>query len=388
MMRFKILSLFLVLTFIAPVPVVRAQSGSSLGEEPKPGEVLCPPGAYLQTPEDCLPLGPSETLTNLARQGIFLPLLPLPAAKPDPALVESDLNFAKLNVNAYEPVALYGSAEAAASGANPINYIPPGETRYISYNSWVDINGGHYLQRTGGGWVRASPTTYSSFQGLVFSQTPAHSFGWIVDTNRPRTAPGYGAPETAKELYREDVVNIYEVTNVNNMDWYMIGLNEWVERRYIRQVRLAEQPPEGVTNNRWIEINLYDQTLSVYDEGQLAFAALIATGADPYYTQPGLFQIYEKKPTETMTGAFSADKSDFYQLEDVPWTMYFDQKRAIHGAYWRAWFGYEQTHGCVNLSIGDSNWVYHWAEEGDWVYVWDPSGNTPTDPAFYGAGGA
>ena len=106
------------------------------------------------------------------------------------------------------------------------------------------------------------------------------------------------------------------------------------------------------------------------------------------YTRPGLFQIYKKKPLETMTGAFEADKLDYYYLEDVPWTMYFDQARALHGAYWRPWFGVAGTHGCVNFSLGDANWLFQWAKEGDWVSVWDASGKTPTDPKFYGAGGA
>ncbi len=84
-----------------------------------------------------------------------------------------------------------------------------------------------------------------------------------------------------------------------------------------------------------------------------------------------------------MSGDFSGDKSGYYYLEDVPWTMYFDQLRAIHGAYWHARFGYDASHGCVNLSIGDSRWVYDWAKVGDYVFVYDPSGKTPTDPSFY-----
>jgi hypothetical protein len=83
----------------------------------------------------------------------------------------------------------------------------------------------------------------------------------------------------------------------------------------------VQVPPDGVTNNRWIEVNLAEQTLLVYDQGQLTFATLIATGARPYYTRPGLFQIYKKQGLETMTGAFAPDKSDYYYLEDVPWTM-------------------------------------------------------------------
>ena len=103
---------------------------------------------------------------------------------------------------------------------------------------------------------------------------------------------------------------------------------------------------------------------------------------------PGLFQIYKKVEAETMRGSTEADRSDFYYLEDVPWTMYFDQARALHGTFWHNRFGWPQSRGCVNLSPGDANWLFQWAKEGDWVYVWDPTGRTPTDPSFYGAGGA
>jgi lipoprotein-anchoring transpeptidase ErfK/SrfK len=147
-------------------------------------------------------------------------------------------------------------------------------------------------------------------------------------------------------------------------------------------------PPEGVDGDRWIEINLYEQTVAVYDQRQLVFATLIASGLDPFWTRPGLFRIFEKLDTTPMRGSFEVDRSDAYYLEDVPWTMYFDQARALHGAYWRANLGFPQSHGCVNLSIGDSRWIFDWAEIGDWVYVWDPSGETPVDEDLYTAGGA
>lgn len=236
--------------------------------------------------------------------------------------------------------------------------------------------------------MRASPIAYSDFQGLLFIETPKNSFGWIVDAAEVYVAPGYASATTGRALYREDVVQIYDVQPANNTDWYMIGLDQWVERRYIRQVRIDATPPEGVTGDRWIDINLYDQTLTVYENRQLVFATLIVSGGEPFYTRPGLFQVYEKHETETMSGSFEADRSDYYYLENVPWTMYFDKARALHGAYWRAWFGYAGTHGCVNLSIGDSAWLFKWANVGEWVHVWDPSGETPTDPNFYGEGGA
>ena len=142
-------------------------------------------------------------------------------------------------------------------------------------------------------------------------------------------------------------------------------------------------PPEGVTGNRWIEVNLEEQSLAVYENNRLVFATMIATGMKPFWTRPGVFQIFQKKEAETMR---NNDPSDFYYLEDVPYTMYFDGARALHGAYWRTYFGFPQSHGCVNLSVGDAHWLFDWAREGDWVYVHDPSGLTPTDPALYTGG--
>ena len=222
----------------------------------------------------------------------------------------------------------------------------------------------------------------------MFEHNPYNSFGWIVDRAKARVAPGYASPEADQVLYRENVVQVYDVQEADGVKWYMIGFNEWIERRYIREFNLNLTPPEGVTNGRWIEVNLYEQTLGVYENGRLVYATLIASGMDPFFTQPGLFQIYKKYDKTNMSGAFEADRSDYYFLEDVPWTMYYDDARALHGAYWRTLYGYPQSHGCVNLSIGDAKFIYDWANEGDWVYVWDPSGETPMDAKYYSSGAA
>ena len=35
---------------------------------------------------------------------------------------------------------------------------------------------------------------------------------------------------------------------------------------------------EGVVADRWISINLFEQTLAVYEEGRLVFATMVSTG--------------------------------------------------------------------------------------------------------------
>jgi lipoprotein-anchoring transpeptidase ErfK/SrfK len=103
-----------------------------------------------------------------------------------------------------------------------------------------------------------------------------------------------------------------------------------VEGRKLAVVTPNTTPPEGVTGDRWIEVNLEEQSLAVYENNRLVFATMIATGMKPFWTRPGAFQIFEKKEAETMR---NNDPTDFYYLEDVPYTMYFDGARALHGAY-------------------------------------------------------
>ena len=379
--------LLALLISISVFSMVSAQDNSDpdipLFTETYEGLPLCSPGVYLIPPVDCLPLGPSATLTKWARKGMTLPLRPLPATHPDANLTALEKKYAKLNIQPGTLASYYPNLESAVQGWGALSTLPPGETLYISYEIVAYYEGNPYLTNERGEWIRASPTNYSTFQGLLFNQPPANDFGWIIDVTNPRRAPSVNAPLANSSLTRGDVVLVFDKVEAEGTSWYMIRPGQWVDRNKIRVVTPAYTAPEGVDNGRWIEVNLYEQTLSVYENSRLVFATLIATGFEPYYTQPGLFQVREKKEFETMTGSFATGKVDYYLLEDVPWTIYYDGPRALHGAYWRAMFGYEQSHGCVNLSVGDSHWLFDWANVGDWVYVWDPSGQTPTDPEFY-----
>ena len=52
-----------------------------------------------------------------------------------------------------------------------------------------------------------------------------------------------------------------------------------------------------------------------------------------------------------------------YALQSVPWVMYFDDSISLHGTYWHNVFGYRASRGCVNLSISDANFLYHWFDD-------------------------
>ncbi len=354
--------------------------------------LVCVPGIYMTDPQDCLPLGPSVYMTKMASEGFSLPLISLPSHPIDSQLGELPFQYAVLGDG---PTPVYASLEDAMAGKNELRKIDPGMLRYVSYEDFEETDHGRFFQLPDTTWVSVGSRVsvpHSFPGGIELTRTPVQSFGWVLPfaPNIPtKTTPGYGHDDyTENTLNQYEVLQVYSTTLVNQEEWVLVAPDEWVEGRFIGKVTPTSTPPPGVENGRWIEVNLFEQTLAVYEQGKLIYATLVASGLDPFFTKPGLFQIQKKLDSTTMSGAFEADRSDYYYLEDVPWTMYYDHARALHGAYWRTAFGYPQSHGCVNLSPADSHWLFNWAKVDDWVYVWDPSGNTPTDPAYYNDGGA
>ena len=379
-MRLKLFHLALLLLMIVGHFPVQAQ-GSIPEEESYSGGVVCAPDAFQNGTSDCLPLGPSAYVASLASIGLTIPPRPFIASKPSPELAQIPYRYFHMADDL--PPKFYPSlADAQAKSENALTYAPG--FVYISYQSMDET--GHFFLTRSGYWIRGDGNRiheFSSFQGLLFRETPRVAFGWTFEQIPVQSAPGYGAAETGQQLPSWTIVQVYKTEVINDTAWNMIGPNQWVEGRKVAVVTPNATPPEGVTNGRWIEVNLEEQTIAVYENNQMVFATMGATGAEPFWTRPGLFPIAEKKETETMR---NNDPTDFYYLEDVPYTMYFDGARALHAAYWRTRFGYPQSHGCVNLSMGDARWLFDWANVGDWVYVHDPSGKTPTDPALYQGG--
>ena len=372
---------------LPPIPVADASSGQSSASA-----ILCQPGIYMTDPLDCVPLGPSSYLTQMASVGISFPMTTLPSRPIDEQLGELPYFYATLGEGSSE---VYASLDDAISGNNAIRSIEGGGLLYVSYVDFSDTENGRFFKLHDNTWVRVSSrvSVPRSFPGgIELTRTPNTSFGWILPigpTQETKRTPGYADKDyTGRILNQYQIVQVFSSKIIDDTEWYLVAPDEWIEGRFVGRVIPNTTPPDGVTNGRWIEVNLEEQTLVIYDQNQLVFATLIATGIEPFFTRPGTFQIQKKLDSTTMSGSFTADHSDYYYLQDVPWTMYYDNARALHGSYWRTAFGFPQSHGCVNLAPSDAHWLYDWSNVGDWVYVWDPSGKTPTDPAYYGEGGA
>jgi lipoprotein-anchoring transpeptidase ErfK/SrfK len=102
-------------------------------------------------------------------------------------------------------------------------------------------------------------------------------------------------------------------------------------------------------------VDLDEQVLTAYEGDSWVYATLVSTGRADTATHTGLFQVWNKTIHELMA------EENKYFVEEVPYTQYFHDGEALHGAFWHSSFGSAVTHGCVNLSLPDARWLFAWA---------------------------
>ena len=341
---------------------------------------LCAPQYQILHPELCPALGPGDYAVQLAGSQVPADLPALPARRLPVLNPVVALTYARV-VTPDAPV--FATPADAVAGVSKRN-LGKGLI-FVNVVQTVEQGGQTFAQIRQGGYVRAADLTAvtpTDFRGAVFTAPPAYPFGWVVLNTRPSLQPG-ATPPPGPALTRRTLVQIFATQHVGDWDWYLIGPQQWVDQRTVARVDI-NPPPEGVSG-KWIQVNLYEQTLAAYEDDRLVFATLVSSGLDKWPTRPGLFHIKTRLETDLMSGSYEPDGSDYYYLEAVPWVMYFDGQRALHGEYWHDQLGFKRSNGCVNLAPLDARWLFDWAPKGTPVWVYDPSGQTPTDVTDGGA---
>lgn len=248
-----------------------------------------------------------------------------------------------------------------APNGNLIGSLDAGFNFVTSINAqdgWTEINPGQ--------WTRSDSLTnsmggISHFSGILLPQeTPQYPVAWSLVNMYPSKQPSSEPNEANNLIWRYTRLNLYASVDIHGEVWYQVGVDQWVHQHHVAKIIPIERPAD-VDTNLWVSIDLYEQVLIAYEGVTPVFATLISSGLPRWPTYEGLFHIYFRRTRDNMSGGQPGD--DFYFLEEVPWTMFFDEGRALHGAYWHDGFGYRRSHGCVNMSITDAHWLYLWVAE-------------------------
>jgi len=292
-------------------------------------------------------------------------------------LVES-LREANLRTLPMDEGRLYRHDYRRIYGDMPVFSAPNGEQ--------VEYIGGGYIyvtvQEERNGWSRIGENQWvrseilsgrvypSRFAGVLLPEEELeHTVAWTLHHLNGSKSPGGPEAEDNPFFYRYTLVTIYETVEVDGYQWYRIGDEQWVHQFKLAKV-LPVQKPAEVETEKWVSVDLYEQVAIAYEEDRPVFATLISSGLEEWPTNEGIFEVYVRYTATVMSGGGYAD---YYYLQDVPHTMYFDGGIALHGAYWHDGFGFRQSHGCVNISLTDAFWLYNWMqseydyEAGDYI---------------------
>lgn len=266
-----------------------------------------------------------------------------------------------------------------APDGNVIRVIEEGfnfVTALADENGWTRINGDEYVRSE---HLEDTNWVVSQFTGVFLPEEGLeYTMAWTLVNLYPSPEPGADPSGEFNLVSRYTRVNIYATEEANGDDWYLIGPGQWVHQFHVAKVQPLEDIPETVDTELWVSIDLYEQVVIAYEGDTPIFATLVSTGLDRWPTYEGTFHIYYRNPREYMSWGTVGD--DFYSLEEVPWTMFFDEGRALHGAYWHDGLGYRRSHGCVNMSITDAKWMYNWVAQNMGS---QRSGNIEEGPAVY-----
>jgi lipoprotein-anchoring transpeptidase ErfK/SrfK len=170
----------------------------------------------------------------------------------------------------------------------------------------------------------------------------------ITGAGRGRVRAG-----TAKKHARTEVLGEVELEGARH--WQTRG-GLALPSEHVRVARAIERPGDVEADERWVHVDLSEQTLVAYEGDTPVYATLISSGKEGYDTAPGFFRVRHKYVSITMSG--DDEKEGYYEVEEVPWTHYYDANFALHGAYWHDDFGKVRSHGCTNIAPADARWLY------------------------------
>ena len=225
---------------------------------------------------------------------------------------------------------------------------------------WYRIGVGRWVHS---GWVRILPAELAA-QAVVVSG-PTLPLGWVVSASlNVRARPGV-SPDNPPidEVLHNQRLDILETRTVDGARWYRIGADRWVLGQWVAAALPKTRPASIRANERWVGVNLGQQTAVAYEGDTPVYAAMVATGLPATPTVQGVFRTWQRLTSGKMSGG-SAATGGYYYLEGVTWTCYFYSGYALHTAYWHDAFGRPRSHGCVNLSPYDAWWIFQWSAPG------------------------
>jgi len=120
---------------------------------------------------------------------------------------------------------------------------------------------------------------------------------------------------------------------------------------------------------KYIRVDISEQRLYAYENGALANSFLVSTGLYSYPTPLGKTSVMDKLLWHDYVWSYGLNNPDNYNLPNVKFNLRIYPHIYIHYAYWHHNFGHRMSHGCINVGLEDSEWIFNWANVGTSVEI-------------------
>lgn len=246
--------------------------------------------------------------------------------------------------------------------------------------------------------TKVKPDSASAFHGVELGEEYQLPIAFVSRRGAQAYELRDGSAEPSGDLKRRSVQKLTgKVARVDGEKYVELEGGRWAKKKMLGLVmKPSKFPRPGRKGEKWVQVNIREQTLTLWEGTTPVFATLVSTGrpqfGDPDETTAsprGVFHVYAKHVSATMDSdegsgqrmnetkelkpgdeGYVPNKGDgvygvtlrrghgLFKLRDVPYIQYFHKNYALHAAYWHDVFGIARSHGCINLAPADALRVF------------------------------
>lgn len=281
-----------------------------------------------------------------------------PELRINPATVEQHLpyRYAKVDLDTRHWASIPDPDAEGTRGA-----VPSG-VHFVAVDDVVHDRGRRFVRTLRGLHHRESDVTWlepSTMHGERLGEETKLPVAFVIDEQVPLLRLEDGEVERVGSAERFSRFHVAALEEVDGQRLVFADDGLAAPAEHVRIARRVRRPDDIPAGAKWIHVDLDSQTLVAHEGGTPRLATLVSTGTPGHEPPVGVFRVHKRFISRTMSGDDETHGS--YEVQQVPWTMYYWGSLAIHGAYWHDEFGRVRSHGCTNVPPADARWLFYWS---------------------------
>lgn len=215
-------------------------------------------------------------------------------------------------------------------------------------------------------------TYHDSYNGVTYQMAYEYGANGIASNalyllNTARTQADY--------QYLVDQENIW----LANFQAYQTNVDDKTPYNQVHQTDTQLIQQYGYASGKVIVVSLSEQAMRVYQDGQLVKSFLVVTGMPAHPSLPGTWWVQSQQRNVPFNSGVKPGQEGYYPPLIIGYAMqYHSNGYFLHQSWWRHKYGpYLQfphldpggtsgaqigTHGCVNMSTPDVQWLFSFAQ--------------------------